>query len=248
MRFITTGDASRVNWGTLLVIGILVGAFFAAKASGEFRVRVPSGAQAVRSAVGGVVMGVGAVLAGGCTVGNGMVETSLFSYQGWVALLFIALGVGVAAKLWLRPSEPVPGSSIGGDATPRQPEIQNPEGASSGFSVVGSGNLLTATRPVDTALDVAKRGDAEVDVRAGLRQVGDREFALDTLGAVCPFPLVEAKQAMASLHAGESLVIDFDCTQATDAIPRWAASEGHAVTEFEATGDAGWTITVRKGS
>lgn len=30
---------------------------------------------------GGVLMGIGAAWAGGCTVGNGMVETSLFSFQ-----------------------------------------------------------------------------------------------------------------------------------------------------------------------
>ncbi|MDU7502939.1 MAG: sulfurtransferase TusA family protein, partial [Corynebacterium kroppenstedtii] len=72
-------------------------------------------------------------------------------------------------------------------------------------------------------------------------------FALDTLGAVCPFPLIEAKAAMQQLSSGDELVIDFDCTQATDAIPRWAATDGHEVTNFEATDDAGWTISVRKG-
>lgn len=53
---------------------------------------------------------------------------------------------------------------------------------------------------------------------------------------------------MEKLDAGEELVIAFDCTQATDAIPRWAAEDGHEVTDFEATGDAGWTITVRRGT
>lgn len=78
-----------------------------------------------------------------CTVGNGMVQTSLFSFQGWVALLFIALGVGVAAKLWLKPDQPY-----------------NPQ----------------------------------------------------------------------------------------DAIPRWAAGDGHEVTQFEARGDAGWVIAVKRRS
>ncbi|WP_166232745.1 sulfurtransferase TusA family protein [Propioniciclava coleopterorum] len=74
-----------------------------------------------------------------------------------------------------------------------------------------------------------------------------RRYRLDTLGQVCPFPLVEAKQAIGGLAAGDELVIDFDCTQATDSIPNWAAANGHEVTHFEATGDAAWTITVRKG-
>ncbi len=72
-------------------------------------------------------------------------------------------------------------------------------------------------------------------------------YRLDTLGQVCPFPLVEAKQAIGQIESGDELVIEFDCTQATDSIPNWAAANGHEVTEFESTGDASWTITVRKG-
>ena len=48
---------------------------------------------------------------------------------------------------------------------------------------------------------------------------------LPTLGLVCPFPLVEAKEAMAKLNKGDGLEIEFDCTQATEAIPAWAAEE-----------------------
>lgn len=69
---------------------------------------------------------------------------------------------------------------------------------------------------------------------------------LEVLGMVCPFPLVEAKQAINEIGSGDELVIDFDCTQATEAIPRWAAESGHAITNFEQTGNAQWTITIRK--
>ena len=311
VRFVTTGDTTRINWGALLVLGILIGSYLAAKASGEFRVRVPLGTQSVRSVAGGVLMGVGAAWAGGCTVGNGMVQTSLFSYQGWVALLFIALGVGFAAKLWLKPAEPINSqdpdgytlspstadatraASSGGlaveagvdDLTPESgidgltPESSGVErsavlaesddrksserepvlvGASAGGGSVadseqGIGGFATAVglpavsvleRPADGGVDI--RDEVGQKLGGGLRRVGERRFALDTLGAVCPFPLIEAKSAMRQLSSGDELVIDFDCTQATDAIPRWAATDGHEVTNFEATGDAGWTISVRK--
>lgn len=69
---------------------------------------------------------------------------------------------------------------------------------------------------------------------------------LEATGLVCPFPLVEAKEAMAKLNKGDGLIIEFDCTQATEAIPQWAAEEGYEVTEFEQIGDAKWTITVIK--
>lgn len=69
---------------------------------------------------------------------------------------------------------------------------------------------------------------------------------LETEGQVCPFPLVEAKQAMEQLAIGDELVIGFDCTQATEAIPTWAADNGYPVTHFDRAGDASWTITVQK--
>ncbi|QGU01564.1 putative inner membrane protein [Corynebacterium kalinowskii] len=216
--YAATGNLKFLNWGTLLVVGILLGSYLAAKATGEFRVRLPDAVQAQRSVIGGVMMGVGASWAGGCTVGNGMVQTSLFSYQGWVALLFTAVGVGIAAKLWLKPTQEVAA----------QPQQVAEETSFHSFAV----------SPV--ALKV------RTEAKQGLRQIAEQTYALDTLGAVCPFPLVDARAAMANLEPGDRLVIDFDCTQATETIPQWAADEGYQVTEFRRAGNAGWQITVQK--
>ncbi|WP_298584565.1 sulfurtransferase TusA family protein [uncultured Kocuria sp.] len=72
------------------------------------------------------------------------------------------------------------------------------------------------------------------------------QHVLETDGLVCPFPVVEAKAAMAEMPAGDELVINFDCTQGTEAIPRWAAENGYPVTEFSKRGAAEWSITVQK--
>lgn len=69
---------------------------------------------------------------------------------------------------------------------------------------------------------------------------------LEAAGLVCPFPLVEAQEAMKKLNKGDGLIIEFDCTQATEAIPQWAAEEGYEVVDFEQIDDAKWTITVVK--
>lgn len=69
---------------------------------------------------------------------------------------------------------------------------------------------------------------------------------LDVVNQVCPFPLIEARAAMAQLQSGDELVIDFDCTQATESIPLWAAEEGHTVSDYQQVGDAQWSITVKK--
>jgi len=69
---------------------------------------------------------------------------------------------------------------------------------------------------------------------------------LAVMGQVCPFPLIEAKKAIEEINSGDELVIEFDCTQATESIPRWAAEAGHSVTNFEQLSDAAWSISVRK--
>lgn len=102
--FLTTGDVTLVDWSVMLVLGLLIGSYIAAKLSGEFRWRVPDAATMLRSGGGGIVMGIGAALAGGCTIGNSLVETSLFSYQGWVSLAAIMIGTwGAAWLLLVRP-------------------------------------------------------------------------------------------------------------------------------------------------
>lgn len=97
--YLATGEVELIDWGVMLVLGILIGSFIAAKAAGEFRIRIPDQATVVKSIFGGIGMGVGAAIAGGCTVGNSMVSTAQFEYQGWVATFFMIVGAGIAAKL-----------------------------------------------------------------------------------------------------------------------------------------------------
>ena len=101
VNYLVAGDAEVIDWGVYLVIGILLGAFIAAKASGEFRIRVPDAITTVRSIGGGALMGIGASLAGGCTIGNAMVNTATFQLQGWVAFGFMIVGVGAATRLFI---------------------------------------------------------------------------------------------------------------------------------------------------
>lgn len=105
LQYLVTGDSEKyINWGVFLVLGILIGSFFAAKASREFRFRVPDAKVAVSSFSGGILMGFGASLAGGCSIGNGLVMTAMMTWQGWVSLLFIVLGTWTASYfVYVRP-------------------------------------------------------------------------------------------------------------------------------------------------
>lgn len=55
-----------------------------------------------------------------------------------------------------------------------------------------------------------------------------------------------AKQRINQVEPGGRLVVDFDCTQATESLPRWAAGAGHVIESFTKTGPAQWRIVIRK--
>ena len=104
LQYLVSGDKSILNWGVFLVLGIFVGSFIAAKGSNEFRLRVPEVKTIVSSVCGGSLMGLGASLAGGCTIGNGLVSTAMMTWQGWIALAFMILGAWTATYfVFVRP-------------------------------------------------------------------------------------------------------------------------------------------------
>ncbi len=97
LQFLVTGESGFVNWGVFLVLGIFAGSYLAAKGSREFRLRAADTETSVRSFGGGLLMGFGASLAGGCSIGNGLVMTAMMTWQGWTALAFMILGVWAAS-------------------------------------------------------------------------------------------------------------------------------------------------------
>ena len=96
LTFLVNGDTSLLNWGVFLVLGIGIGSYIAARGSNEFKWRLPDKRTLSYNAGGGLIMGFGASLAGGCTIGNGLVNTALFTWQGWVAVVFFLLGTWTA--------------------------------------------------------------------------------------------------------------------------------------------------------
>ncbi|MCM3180611.1 YeeE/YedE family protein [Cytobacillus horneckiae] len=106
IQYSVTGDVSYINWGVFLVLGIFLGSFIAAKASREFRFRMPDTKTGINSFIGGNLMGFGASLAGGCSIGNGLVMTAMMTWQGWISLLFIILGTWTASYfVFVRPQK-----------------------------------------------------------------------------------------------------------------------------------------------
>ncbi|MDZ7802237.1 MAG: YeeE/YedE family protein [Trueperaceae bacterium] len=94
-----------VDWGSMLIVGLLLGSFLSAWSNGELRWRVPKGGRLLQSGVGGLAMGFGAQLAGGCTIGHSLTGLSVLSVGSIVTTLGIVAGAwGMATWLFVLPA------------------------------------------------------------------------------------------------------------------------------------------------
>jgi uncharacterized membrane protein YedE/YeeE len=84
-----------ISTNSILVLGLLWGAFGAALLSKQFAIRMAPGRELVKGVVGGCFMGVGSAMAGGCNVGGFYIATSALSLAG------IAMMVGLVAGAYL---------------------------------------------------------------------------------------------------------------------------------------------------
>jgi uncharacterized membrane protein YedE/YeeE len=103
----------EVEWGVMLLLGVVAGAFLAAWQGGEltgewlppmWAARFGEGAfglRVVAALAGGIFMAFGARLAGGCTSGHGISGTLQLSVGSWIAVFcFFAGGVATAMLLF----------------------------------------------------------------------------------------------------------------------------------------------------
>jgi uncharacterized membrane protein YedE/YeeE len=83
-----------------LVWGMVFGSFVAALFSGEFKIRLPrQKTRYYQSVGGGVIMGYGAGLAMGCTIGAFFSSIPSLGLNGWVFALFLAIGAWVGTQI-----------------------------------------------------------------------------------------------------------------------------------------------------
>jgi uncharacterized membrane protein YedE/YeeE len=102
--FFLTGTAN-LDWGSYLIVGLFLGAFLSALLNKELRWRVPKGDRLLQAGMGGIFMGLGAQLAGGCTIGHSLTGLSVLSVGSLVTTLSILAGAwGMAYTLFVLPS------------------------------------------------------------------------------------------------------------------------------------------------
>jgi uncharacterized membrane protein YedE/YeeE len=97
--YLLTWTGSKINFGIAFVGGVLVGALVVSLAQRDFRlVGFEQPADMLRYAAGGALMGVGGVLALGCTVGNGLTGIASLAPTSFIALPAMVLAAAATMK------------------------------------------------------------------------------------------------------------------------------------------------------
>lgn len=105
--YLIASTAVAPTFGAGLVGGVLAGALVASLIGGRFVWQsFENAAQMGRYLTGGALMGVGGVLAGGCTIGAGLAGVPTLGVSAILAILSIAAGGAVAARLIDRANAP----------------------------------------------------------------------------------------------------------------------------------------------
>jgi uncharacterized protein len=94
------GSAGMINPTTLLDAGLVFGALLAALAAREFKVRVARQKRRyVQSLAGGALMGYGAGIGIGCTIGAFFSAIPSLALSGWVFGLALLVGAGIGTQI-----------------------------------------------------------------------------------------------------------------------------------------------------
>ena len=99
--------------GSMLNLGLIAGALAGALLAREFAIRVPPPGELVKGAVGGVLLGIGAMLALGCNIGGFFSAVSALSLAGLTMMVGLLAGAWLGLRYLLWETEHRPGWSSG---------------------------------------------------------------------------------------------------------------------------------------
>ncbi|MCK6578476.1 MAG: YeeE/YedE family protein [Anaerolineae bacterium] len=93
------GDNGVLHFMLFLVLGMIYGSFLAAYFAGEFKIRIPrQRIRFVQAGGGGLIMGYGAGIAMGCTIGAFFSAIASLAVNGWVFAIFLAVGAWLGTQ------------------------------------------------------------------------------------------------------------------------------------------------------
>jgi hypothetical protein len=93
LQYLMTFTGAKISFGIAVVGGVIIGSFISAKITGEFRIEAFFDTSDLkRHLSGGALMGIGGILALGCTIGQGVSGVSTLALGSLIALLSIISG------------------------------------------------------------------------------------------------------------------------------------------------------------
>ncbi len=97
--YLMTSSGNSLNFGVGSVAGVLLGAFIGSLIKGHFRWEACEDPRELRRQIlGGALMGVGAVVAFGCTIGQGISAFSVLAFSAPVTMLSIIAGCAIGLR------------------------------------------------------------------------------------------------------------------------------------------------------
>jgi uncharacterized membrane protein YedE/YeeE len=95
-------DHPILRSGSVINIGLLFGAFLSALLAGQFAIRMAPRRELIKGAIGGILIGLGAVLVRGCNIGGFFSGTSALGLHGLTMGVGLAIGAffGVQYLMW----------------------------------------------------------------------------------------------------------------------------------------------------
>ena len=108
MLYAMTSSGNSLSFGIGSVAGVLCGAFIGSLIKGHFRWEACDDPRELRRQIlGAVLMGIGAVIAAGCTIGQGVSAFSLLAYSAPVTFLAILGGAALGLRQLIEGFAPV---------------------------------------------------------------------------------------------------------------------------------------------
>ena len=100
---------AKIDWEWMFVLGIIIGSLLSALISGEFQLKLIPAVWMVRfgmaffprfitALAGGIILGLGARWAGGCTSGHGISGTLQLSVSSWIAAILFFVSAILTAR------------------------------------------------------------------------------------------------------------------------------------------------------
>ncbi|MBC8392120.1 MAG: YeeE/YedE family protein [Deltaproteobacteria bacterium] len=104
-----------ISTNSILTLGLLWGAFGSALMSRQFSIRNAPPLELIKGIVGGLLMGVGAAMAGGCNVGGFYTAVSALSLGGLAMMVGLLIGAYIGLRYLYWELEHFPSGFAGGD-------------------------------------------------------------------------------------------------------------------------------------